>query len=389
MAPSSESLGSCIIVGGGPGGVHVATTIAKTCGATVDVTIVDRQNYMDWSLASPRMLVAPDDIDQYGYCMPLDKVCEFVGLQKGKNKTTFVQAAVTQVGPKSVTLDNGKTLEADVIVVAIGGQYASGAIWKPTPDLTTRETRIAAFRTLREKIANSKHVVVTGAGPSGVEVAGELKAAFPDLQVTMVGSLLPNSPEVLQIRVKTALEGMGVVVKEGRVDAKEPDSDGTVKTRDGGTTIENVDLILNAAGFTFKGKDIADDTLQKDVTDRGQFNCRHTLQLASTDSVFCCGDVLAVPEGYYADVKGLQHADMTAETVGKNVVAMLQQKPLADFAWSKTPINKPMMTALGPKIAVGYMGLPNFMENFLGRTLKCKDYYMSLKKSGYGKGKTW
>lgn len=116
-----------------------------------------------------------------------------------------------------------------------------------------------------------------------------------------------------------------------------------------------------------------DDTLAKDTTERGLFSCRPTLQLASAETVFCCGDILEVPKGCYADVKGAVHAGATAETVAKNVVLLLQSKPLVDFKWSEKPITKPMMTALGPRIAVGYIRLPHFMENFIGRTFKCKD----------------
>lgn len=372
-------------MGGGPSGIHVARNIVNSAGSTVSITVVDRQNYMDWCVASPRMLVQPEDIEKFGYVMPTDKVCEHIAGKKGK--ISFVQGAVSKIGATSVTLSDGRTLSADTIVVAVGGQYAGGP-WKPLPDQTTRESRIAYMKTLKAKIASMKSVVVAGAGPTGVEVAGELKAAFPGHVITLVGTLLPNSPKVLQDRMKAALEKMGVVIIEGRVDVEGPDVNGNVKTR-AGDVIENADIVLNAAGFTFQGKELADDKIQTDVTERGQFACRPTLQLASTDTVFCCGDILAVPQGCFADVKGVQHANDTAETVAKNVVFQLQKKPLVDFKWSKVPINKPMMTALGPSVAVGYMGMPNFMENFLGRKLKSKDYYMSLKGSSYGRGKTW
>ena len=69
-----------IIVGGGPGGVKVAETIAKQQQATsainIEVTVVDRQNYLDWSLSSPRMLVEPTKIEEMGYVMPLEKVLQ-------------------------------------------------------------------------------------------------------------------------------------------------------------------------------------------------------------------------------------------------------------------------------------------------------------------------
>lgn len=384
---TTEDNNSIIIVGGGPGGIRVARTIVQQSGKTpVSITVMDRQNYMDWSLASPRSLVHPEDILKYGYVMPLDKVCEHVSTKKHPVK--FIQANVTQVSPTSVTLDNGTVLEAKVIVVAIGGQYASGAMWKPLPDQITKETRIAAFKTLRAKVEACHSIVVTGAGPTGVEVAGEIKAAFPNITVTIVGTLLPHSKEPIQERTKATLESLGIVVMTGHVDVTEPDVNGSVMTREG-ETIHKVDMILNAAGFTFAGAKIANDALKQDVTPNGQFSCRPTLQLQSIDSVFCCGDILAVPDGCFADVKGLQHADDTATAVGKNVLLLLQQKPLLPFQWHTTMVDKPMMTALGPKVGLGYMGLPHFMENFMCRSFKCKDYYMGLKGSLYGKGKTW
>lgn len=386
-----DSIGSCIIVGGGPAGIQVARELAKEKGGPVDVTIVDRQDYMDWSLASPRMLVDPDNIEKIGFVMPLKQVCEFVGKRKdGSNHTKFVQGAVAEVSPKSVTLEDGTKLEADTIVLAIGGQYAgSGSIWKPQADQTTKELRVAAFKDLRAKADAAKSILVVGAGPAGVEVAGELKSTFPQTTVTCIGRLLPNSPEKLQVRMKTALEGLGVVLKEGHVDVDAPNAEGNVVTREG-ETISGVDLILNAAGFKFSGGKIVDATLSSDVSERGQFKCRPTLQLESCNTVFACGDIVAVPEGCYADVKGITHAETTAKTVAENVLSYLKKKALEDFPWSKTPINVPMITALGPNTGVAMMGMPfACMEDFLARKLKCKAYFMNMKGSEYGKGKTW
>lgn len=114
------TVGSCIIVGGGPAGIHVAKSIAKFSKGSVDVTIVDRQDYMDWSLASPRSLAKPSDIEQKGYVMPLKSVVKHID-QYGS--TTFVQGSVQKIGPKAVTLEGGEMLEADTIVIAVGGKY--------------------------------------------------------------------------------------------------------------------------------------------------------------------------------------------------------------------------------------------------------------------------
>ena len=101
---------------------------------------------------------------------------------------------------------------------------------------------------------------------------------------------------------------------------------------------------------------------------------------------------MAVPEGCYSNVKGLNHAMLTGVAVAENVLAMINGTPLKTFAWSNKPIQTPMMTALGPNVAIGSLGLPSFLanlENYKGRSFKCKDFYMSIQGGNYGKGKTW
>jgi len=384
-----SSIGSVIIVGGGASGLHVARLLAQK-KESVDVTLVDRQDYFDWSVASPRMLAEPERIEEDTYVMPTAKVLEYIGKRKdGSNLTKFVQGAVKTISAKSVTLENGKVLEADAIVVAIGGQYGNGSIWKPLPSHTTKEARIKAFKDLHDKAAKAKGVVVAGAGHVGVEVAGELKAALPNVEVTLVGRVVARSSEEFQRRVKKHLIAGGVVLKDGHIDVDAPDKDGNVVTREG-ETIPGVDLVLKATGFTFAGDKLADASLKKDVSKRGQFNCRSTLQLQSCDSVFAVGDIVVVPEGFYSDVKGTYHAQATGATAADNVVAFLQKKtPLADFAWSDKPIETPVMATLSRKDTVADMGMPNFLQNFMGRMLKSKNYFANLQRKNFGYGTTW
>lgn len=230
----------------------------------LEVTIIDRQNYLDWSIAAARSLVSPDDIDKHNYAMPLDKVSEFMGAK-------FVQSAVAQVSEKSVTLANGDVLNADFVVVAIGGQYGSGALWKPTPELTTKEKRVAAFRAEREKAAAAKAIVVAGAGLAGVEVAGELKAAFPDAKVTLVGTFLPFASDNTKAKVRKALEEMGVILTDGRVEDPKP-VNGKVKTTSNETL--DADIVYMATGFIFAGAKLLDDNLKSNATENGQVSCR-------------------------------------------------------------------------------------------------------------------
>jgi NADH dehydrogenase FAD-containing subunit len=375
----TATTGTCIIVGGGIGGVMVAKNLKKS---GLEVTIIDRQNYLDWSIAAARSLVSPDDIDKHNYAMPLDKVSEFMGAK-------FVQSAVAQVSEKSVTLANGDVLNADFVVVAIGGQYGSGALWKPTPELTTKEKRVAAFRAEREKAAAAKAIVVAGAGLAGVEVAGELKAAFPDAKVTLVGTFLPFASDNTKAKVRTALEEMGVILTDGRVEDPKP-VNGKVKTSSNETL--DADIVYMATGFIFAGAKLLDDNLKSNVTENGQVSCRPTLQLDGCDTVFACGDIVKVPDGKYADVKGSMHAEAMAKTVAANVMNLMAGKELSSFKWSEKANNVPSFTALGPDVGVGDLGMPSFMggiENWMARKVKTADFFMTFRAADFGKGKTW
>jgi len=205
-----------------------------------------------------------------------------------------------------------------------------------------------------------------------------------------VGRVVARSSADFQRRVRKHLEAGGVVLRDGHVDVDAPDEQGVVVTREG-SRIEGVDLVLKATGFEFKGHELADDALKKDVTKKGRFDCRPTLQLGSCDSVFAVGDIVAVPEGKHADVKGIYHAQATGATVAHNVVAFLQKSSgsLTDFAWSSEPIETPVMTTLSRKDTVADMGMPHFMENFMGRMIKGKNYFANMERKNFGYGTTW
>jgi len=371
---------SCIIVGGGLAGCEVAVNLKK---ANVDVTIVDKNDYLDWCLASPRSLVAPDDIAKHNFTFPLDKVAEFAGAK-------FVQSAVSTVSGKSVTLANGETLNADYIVIATGGRYtAPNALWKASKEEDTAEKRTQNFRDKRVEIVSAKSVVVAGAGLTGVEVAGEIKTAFPDKKVTLVGTFLASSPETARKRVRAALQKKGVILVEGRIEQSEP-ANGKVTTTKGQSF--DADILFNCAGFTFGADELLDETIKNDsLTKNGQLSCKDTLQLKGSESVFGCGEIIATPDGCYADVKGSYHAKVTAKTVAKNIVNLSQGKPPSPFSWSKKPLLT-SITTLGPDVTVADLGMPAFMNGFqnaLGRKLKGKNYFTAINGKGYGKGKTW
>ena len=305
-------------------------------------------------------------------------------------------ASVSRTG---VQLENGETIDGDYIVVAIGGHYGDHTIWKPTPGMNTTQKRLDGYIHENNRIASASSIVVAGAGFTGVEMAGEIKSAYPHIQVTLVGTLVQQLPPKYRDNVQLELEKLGVILKSGRVVQNERYQSTASKkgqvTTTGGETID-AEIVYYAAGFQFSGGAL----FPKDssfVTSNGQLQCCPTLQLSEKegryDNIFACGDIVAIPENKYGDVKGVVHAQALAKTVARNIhtLASGNTKNLVEYPWSDTPVTASAIV-ISPDVCVGAFGLPSFMtcvENGMGRYLKSKDFFVSMNAAKFGKGATW
>lgn len=379
-----------IVIGGGMGGIAVASELRKSMKDSVHVTIVDARDYVDWSVASARCCVRPLEAENTPYVFPMDKVAEHVG-------ATFRRGRVTSVSSNSVRLEDGQTIDGDYIVVAIGGHYGDGTVWKPTPDMNTKQKRLDGYKFEHDRIASAASIVVAGAGFTGVEVAGEIKSAYPRIRVTLVGTLVPQLPPKYRDNVRRELDKLGVILKSGRAVQKEqeqPASKGRVTTTEGETI--DADIVYYAAGFQFSGRALFPED-SSFVTSNGQLRCRPTLQLSEKDgqydNIFACGDIVAIPDNKFGDVKGVVHAQSLAKTVARNIrsLASGDDKALVEYPWSDTPVTASAIV-MSPDVCVGAFGLPSFMtcvENGMARYFKSKDFFVSMNAAKFGKGTTW
>ncbi|EGB01836.1 hypothetical protein AURANDRAFT_72905, partial [Aureococcus anophagefferens] len=175
--------------------------------------------------------------------MPLEGICDHLG-------ATFKQGKVETLTKESATLAGGDVVPFDYCVVATGGSYGAGAIWTARPDELTAAARKAGFEAEHEALEGCSNVVVAGAGLVGCEIAGEIKAAYPDKNVTLIGNeLCPSITRAQAARRAKALEKLGVVVKEGAGRITTEPADGKITT-DKGTTVD-CDKLYAATGFRF------------------------------------------------------------------------------------------------------------------------------------------
>jgi NADH dehydrogenase len=226
-----------IIVGGGFGGLSAARALA---GAAVDVTLVDRHNH---HLFQPLLYqVATASLSPAEIASPIRAI-----LRGATNVEVLMGEVVdVDVDRREVRLERGKTLSYDHLILATGAgpSYFGHDDWQPmAPGLKSladaldiRERLLLAFERAeceddpaqRRRLTT---VLVIGAGPTGVELAGaiaelgrrglnrEFRRVDPaETRVILVEAglkALPTFPDRLAAEAVRSLQRLGVEVRLG------------------------------------------------------------------------------------------------------------------------------------------------------------------------------
>ncbi|MEV0385898.1 FAD-dependent oxidoreductase [Nonomuraea sp. NPDC050643] len=191
---------SVVVLGGGYGGHKVA----KLLDDVADVTLVDPSDAFVHNVASWRALVEPDWLDRI-----------FVPYRRLLAHGRFLRDRAVAVDGRRVTLASGETLEPDYLVLATGSSYPFPAK-ADKPDMAAAKADVLGAH---EVLAEAERVLLVGAGPVGLELAGEIKATFPDKHVTVAdvaSDILPGPyDQELRDELRRQLDGLGVELKLG------------------------------------------------------------------------------------------------------------------------------------------------------------------------------
>ncbi|MET8676826.1 FAD-dependent oxidoreductase [Streptomyces sp. NPDC004647] len=323
------------VVGGGYGGAAVA----KALEAEADVILIDPRDAFVNAAASLRALTRPDWAGNVFY--PFDTL-----LTQGK----VIRGRAASVDPRGVTLESGERVDADYVVLATGSAYAYPA--KPVSD--TVSEALKDFRRTHKEVLDADRVLILGAGPVGLELAGEIKEIWPDKQVTIVDpivELLPGfKPEVVE-DLHQQLDELGVELRLGTslkaLPSTEPNRTGTFKvTTDAGDEI-TADIWFRAFGVDINSGYLADGRLTT-LTPQGQVPVTEKLNVDGHEHVYAVGDITDV-----AETKMAGYAMQHAEVVAKNILAQIKgEQPEAVYQ----PLPHPMiLLPLGPSGGVGQL----------------------------------
>jgi apoptosis-inducing factor 2 len=249
-------------------------------------------DFLQWNLASVRVVV-PDII-------PVDST--FFSIPKAHSKYPaekfeFVLGKAQMIDPtgKSITvrMNNGgsRDISYHTLIVATGSRAKDNMPWK---SLETSEKTREAIAALRSRIDSAKSIVIGGAGATGVELAGELGAAYGrNKTVTVIcPSKLPlvGLSESTRSAALKELEKLGVtVVTDAKVtNQKEINGSKRLELTHGNqskTTIE-ADEFIPTYGIEYNTEFAPESWKDSD----GRLKVDATLRQPSFPNVFIVGD---------------------------------------------------------------------------------------------------
>ncbi|HEX2283568.1 MAG TPA: NAD(P)/FAD-dependent oxidoreductase, partial [Mycobacterium sp.] len=335
-----------VIIGSGFGGLTAAKALKR---ADVDIKLLAKTTH---HLFQPLLYQVATGIISSGEIAPPTRII----LRKQKNvqvllgDVTHIDLASKNV--TSVLLGHTYVTPYDSLIVAAGaGQSYFGndhfAEWAPgmksvDDALELRARILGAFEQAerssdparREKLMT---FVVVGAGPTGVEMAGQiaeladhtLKGAFRHIDSTQArvvllegaNAVLPPMGEKLGKKAQARLEKMGVDIQLGAM-VTDVDRNG-VTVKDGDGTIRRIESATKvwSAGVSASplGRDLAEQS-DVEIDRAGRVKVLPDLSIPGHPNVFVVGDMAAV-EGVPGVAQG---AIQGAKYVAKNLKAELK-----------------------------------------------------------------
>jgi NADH dehydrogenase FAD-containing subunit len=324
-----------VVIGGGYGGAAVA----RGLDAEANIVLIDPRDAFMNSAGSLRGVTQPDWAARM-----------FFPYKDFIKQGTLVRDHAVSVDPKGVTVSSGQRIDADYIVLATGSSYAYPA--KPRSHST--EDSIEDLRRTHEQLVDAERVLILGAGPVGLELAGEIKEVWPDRSVTIIdpaGQLLAGFQPEVRESLERQLAELNVEVRLGTTLSSPPATEcGQNKTFTVTTTAGDeitADIWFRAHGVV-TNSDYLTDGLLTPLTPAKQVPVTETLNVQGHEHVYAIGDLTDVAEAKMAGY-AMQHA----EVVRQNISAQLKgESPTATYQ----PLPFPMiLLPLGPRGGVGQL----------------------------------
>ncbi len=323
-----------VVVGGGFAGIEVVKTL-RAIDATVDITLVTKSRIFEYYPALYKLVTGALPIE---VSVPVEKIVP-------KNKVHIVYATYTALDQERqvITINDGddttREVAYDYLVLALGSETNFFNI-KGLPELSYSFKSVTAALALKqhfcelfskahtmtkEILVSMLHVLIVGAGPSGVELAGDLRSYLSRLArefavdpglvtidlIEAAGRVLPSMPEKVSFIAEARLRKMGVNIFVNRALASQEVEEVILKDMS-----MNSHTVIWTAGTRINTAYTAIPNIQLD--EHKHVIVSETLSLPHDNHVFIAGDGAATKYGGLAQ-SAIEHGKYIAMTIDATI----------------------------------------------------------------------
>jgi NADH dehydrogenase len=356
----SDGMTRIIVVGGGAGGLELATKLGRTMGrkGTADVTLVDRKASHLWKPLLHEVATGTMDegVDALSYRAHAKN--HHFNFTLGSLENIDRERKVIILGEEKDEYGDlllpKRELEYDFLVLAIGSTsndfntagVKDNCIFLDSPGQAHRFRREMNNEILKLHTNNGNGTVdiaIVGAGATGVELSAELHNAVKEMQsygfdvdssklnVSLVEAgerILPALPTRISSAAHHELTKLGVNVRTATMITK-AEKDG-LTTKDG----EKIpaQIMVWAAGI--KAPDFMKDIAGLETNRINQLVVKDTLQTTRDDNILVIGDLAQCtqPDGSFVPPRA-QAAHQMASLAFKNIVSMMNDRALKSYIY--------------------------------------------------------
>ncbi|WP_372384471.1 NAD(P)/FAD-dependent oxidoreductase [Vibrio sp. BS-M-Sm-2] len=350
-----------IVVGGGAGGLELATKLGRTLGRKkrAQITLVDRKASHLWKPLLHEVATGSLDegVDALSYRAHAKN--HYFDFQMGSlndiDRDRKVIALSELTDEHGELLMPSRELEYDILVMALGSTsndfntpgVRDNCIFLDSPEQAHRFRTEMNNQFLKLHAKNGQGTVdiaIVGAGATGVELSAELHNAVKELRTYGFGDLdssklnvnlveageriLPALPPRISSAAHSELTKLGVNVRTNTM-VTQADADG-LTTKDGDKI--PAQIMVWAAGI--KAPDFMKDIGGLETNRINQLVVKNTLQTTLDNNIFAIGDLAQCTQadGSFVPPRA-QAAHQMASCAFSNIIAKLNGRDLKDYIY--------------------------------------------------------
>ncbi|KAJ6110735.1 FAD-dependent pyridine nucleotide-disulfide oxidoreductase [Penicillium sp. IBT 16267x] len=293
-----------VIIGASYSGLGVANGLLKTDSDKVKIVLINPSEKVYFNIAAPRILAKPQFFQPNQYLLSIETSFS----KYPKESFEFIKGSASRIDTASKVVELSSqqpSVSYDYLVIASGSTTSSSvegelAPFKPMND----HDLLTSINSIQKAISNANSVIIGGAGPVGVEFAGELAEAFKDKKgasITLISAskhVLPMLKEKGSLAAEKTLAEKGVKIigstkVANAVRSASGNQTGWVVNLDNGEQLQ-ADLYISTTGALPNNQFIPADLLSDD----GWVKVDESLHVTGgleDGSIYALGDITTQP----------------------------------------------------------------------------------------------